>query len=460
MSITSTQPRQFSWAVSSTPANVGPGLYDPTAPHARYHAPIPFGSTARRDLFPGIDPRNTIGPGSYSPTLPARARSSLSNFSLSSERKYWETRDSTPSPADYASLCVWGSCPRPRARALSRPIPPREAFDTQEAAELPGPGAYSPKLAPSSHGTAFSLSRAPQREPLDFTKAPGPADYTIDREIGKPPPGIDTSPMFRSRQGREIFPCAEHDGTMLDHTAWPAEPQSKRPFGGLTKRFLDFTVGETPENVGPGAYSPDTYRRKATHGCTFGSSRASSSASESPGPGYYVDGRPERGASAVISKAPRNDIWAQHDDSPGPGEYHTDESDRLSRRAKMRTGSPAFKDKVVREGLVAREGPGPAAYTMRAQGKKDWVKFPKAPRFKKNRDRSPGPADYVDEREERPLGGLIPQASRFEKKRKSMMTPAPDAYQNGDKCEMIKSSFNVKFDPAQQPYQKFGADAV
>lgn len=459
MSITSTQPRQFSWAVSSTPENVGPGLYDPTAPHGRYHAPIPFGTTARRDTFSSFDHSYSVGPGSYNPSAPARARSSLSNFSLSSERKYWEFRDPTPSPADYSSLCVWGSRPRPRPNPLNRPIPPREAFDTQDSAELPGPGSYSPQLSPNTRGSGFSLSRSPQREPLDFGKAPGPADYSISRDIGKPPPGIDTSPVFRSRQRREIFPRADYDGTMLDHVAWPAEPQSKRPFGGLTKRFMNMTVGETPAGVGPGAYSPETKRRKASRGCTFGAPRSALSASEGPGPGYYVDKRNERGASAVISRAPRTELWVQHEDAPGPGQYHTDESERLSRRAKMRTGSPAFKDKAVREGLVAKEGPGPAAYTTKVAGKKDWVVFPKAPRFGSDGEVSPGPGDYDDAREVHTTGGLIPQASRFSKQKKST-GPGPDSYQNGDKCDMIKPSFNVKFDPAQQPYQKFGADAI
>lgn len=474
MSITSTEARHFSFAVKTTPDNVGPGMYNINVKPQRYRAQIPFGSTTRRDLFPELrEPVTGPGPGDYNPSdLSVRARSASSCFSLGPDRKYFQDEKNTPAPCAYSSLAVWAAPKYVAPMNTRKPVlKDREPFQNATDPALPGPGQYNPQKPEKQHGVAFSASRAPQREPVYFNGIPGPAEYNIDRSLTESSkiPGVKQSAMFRSKDRRDIFPKAQHDATMLNHTAWRAETPTKRPFGGLAKRSVDFVTTETPDTIGPGSYNIVEVPKQRTNHCNFGAdgpSYVAQLAQDNPGPGYYVS-VPKTRNQGLLPRAKKPDLWAADIKyGPSPGQYNITEGSEYERKAQLRIANPAFKDKEERDCLTNKAAnPGPAAYYARVPSRNTAKEFSKAPRFTEKTyvgneqiSDTPAPSQYgFAEKPTKSLGGVMSRASRFGKQKKSSV-PGPDAYQDADKCNMIKQSFNVRFDPKNQPVQKFGLD--
>ncbi|OHT08705.1 hypothetical protein TRFO_04777 [Tritrichomonas foetus] len=454
MSITSFEPRNFSFAMKTTPDNLGPGIYNPDAKFQRYKAPIPFGSTTRRELFPQKDDYS-VGPGDYEPQLQVRSRSANAQFSLSSDRKYFEDNAKNPSPADYAPITVWGQRKYSSKLSYSKPPkyashePPKNSTETP----LPGPGQYDPKVERSKKASLFSLSRAPQREPVYYNGVPGPAAYTIENP--NPNEGKQQSAVFRTKMKREIFNTKDKtDGYMLEHKAWPAVPMTMGPFGGRTKRILNYGPVETPETVGPGAYEPkfQVQKPKINRG-TFGVDHdlLDGIPKSNPGPGYY-GGTTEfqKAPSGAMARAERPDIWNPKI-TPSPGQYEPYETESIQRKSLMKIGNPAFKNKEERDCLTNKQpNPGPAAYAVKvasSQGKK----FPKGPRFTKknyvgtqNMNDAPSPANYTIEPEGKQKHGFVfTKGNRFHQKDQEI--PAPDSYQRPTKDSLVKHSWNVQF---------------
>lgn len=351
-------------------------------------------------------------------------------------------------------------------------IKDREPFQNAADPSLPGPGQYNPQKPEKQHGVAFSASRAPQREPVYFNGIPGPAEYTINRSLTESSkiPGVKASAMFRSKDKRDVFPKAQHDATMLNHTAWRAETPTKRPFGGLAKRNVDFGATETPDTIGPGSYNPQEVSKPCMKHGDFGGdgqSYVASLAQDNPGPGYYVSAPKVKQNQGLLPRANMPELWAadiKH--GPAPGQYNITEGSKYERKAQLRIANPAFKDKGERDCLTNKEAnPGPAAYYARVPSKGTAKEFSRAPRFTEKTyvgneriNDGPAPSQYgFASNPAKPVGGFISHASRFGKQKKSSV-PGPGAYQDADKCNMIKHSYNVMFDPNNQPVQKFGLD--
>jgi hypothetical protein len=72
---------------------------------------------------------------------------------------------------------------------------------------------------------------------------------------------------------------------------------------------------------------------------------------------------------------------------------------------------------------------------------------------------SPAPDSYgyAEVGPVRVSGGYIPVARKYPKWKRSSV-PGPGQYQDVDKCELIRPSFNISFDPEQQVIKKFGLD--
>ena len=460
MSITTFRPRNLTLSTSSTPDNIGPGVYFPEATFSRYRAPIPFGSTTRRELFPEIDERNQVGPGSYEPHLQVRSRSANTNFALSSDRKYFEQKDDNPGPAEHSNLIVWGPTHRMSKSSFSGRIREDErSIIKNERSPVPGPGSYDPKVERSSKAALFSMSRAPQREPVYFNGMPGPANYTINRDG---PKSKDKTPsaVFNSKTKRETFNTKDKaDGYMLEHKAWPAVPISMGPFGGTAKRELNYGNHDTPVNVGPGAYNPKfTPDRPKMKRGDFGVDHdfLDSVTVTNPGPGYYFDSQQKNKiAMGLISKSERPDIFPPSE-FPGPANYDPYETEDISRKSLMKIPNPAFKNKEVRDSLVNKQKiPGPAAYNIKinSKGPSNGHRFPKAPRFSKknyvgsmNINDSPSPANYTIEPEgtkESVRGYSFNKSGRFSSSANN--NPSPDSYNTSKPNPLLKQTFNVNF---------------
>ncbi|KAK8890352.1 hypothetical protein M9Y10_035127 [Tritrichomonas musculus] len=476
MSITSFEPRNFSFAYQSTPKNVGPGAYNPNAKFQKYHAPIPFGSTTRRELFPQKE-EYSVGPGDYDPQLQVRSSSANAYFSLGSDRKYFEDKENNPSPADYSPLNVWGRRKYSSKSSFSRP-PKYEARENpyipEEKKPLPGPGEYTPKVEQSQKAALFSYSKTPQREPVYDDGTPGPADYTIEKDSDRQKP----SAVFKTKMKREIFDTKNHfDSYMLEHKAWPAAPMTKGPFGGTTKRILDFGPVETPDQVGPGAYNPkiSISKPKINRG-DFGVDHEfyDNLPKSNPGPGYYnTDSLSKKNGSsnrkipnAVIPRAPKPDLWNPII-TPSPGQYETYEEENIKRNSILKIKNPAFKDKSERDSLTNKDpNPGPAAYSVKNGSLSNSISrietihkpplnetFSKGARFtsknyvgSQKMNDSPSPANYsvgggISKRAK--SGFSFNKGGRFLEKPEE--GPGPGKYQSSTNDNFGKKTWNVKF---------------
>ncbi|KAH0792904.1 sperm-tail PG-rich repeat-containing 2-like [Histomonas meleagridis] len=422
---------------STTPENVGPGSYDLDVHFKRYRKPIPFGSTTRRELFPNINENSNIDPGTYNPIIPNRSRSAQSIFKSHSKREYFQEYAQNPGPADYSSLCVWGKKhPSMQKRNIS--------FTKKEEEPTPGPGSYSPHLPQNKNAYPFSLSRSPQREVMVYNGIPGPGRYYNESPQHKQ----TESPAFRNKQTRTIFKSEVNDSYMLEHTAWNIESPSNRPFGGLSKR--DFNLGntETDSNVGPGRYSPKEISKPKINRSQFSTDRSTifDVNDSNPGPGYYYDSEPQQpNHGLVIPREKRGELW-NIQRTPSPGQYETNVADEMEKEHKNRIPNPAFKSKEARDCYQISDGPGPKYNIESSNSKKHQTPtFPRSKRFGDDRTDVPSPDSYmVHPNQRKSIGGYITKGKRFAERKKSWV-PSPDAYQNGNKCNLIHQSANVNF---------------
>ena len=447
MSITSKSYRNFTFGQSQTPDNVGPGMYNPNYKHNRYHAPIPFGSTTRRELFPTKEDESNIAPGMYDPVLQPRiTRSSLCSIGKSSDRKYFVDNSNSPGPANYSQLSDWtkGVHKAPKT-AIPEMVDSRVPFDiTPLTNGMPGPGAYNAQsFTESDKGVSFSQSRAPQREPVYDNGIPGPGAYNIKRNEIKNP--SKPSPAFRgSTEERDIFDTKHAlDGYFLEHKAWPAEEPTKRPFGGLVKRELQFIKKDGVP--GPAKYSlPDPFKPKiVSKRSDFGVDRDPYKGypNNYPGPGFYETTK-ETPKGVVIPKQGRTSLW-NIQKGPSPAQYTVNEMDIIETKEKRRIANPAFKSSSKRDAWITKEpGPGPADYPRMPSESKNGFKFSKAKRFKSYDNGVPGPNSYEMPKEKKPAH-QIGRSSVF--KDRIDNTPGPGAY-GVVQCEMYHPSYNVKLD--------------
>jgi len=446
MSITSKRPREFKFDKTSTPENVGPGLYNPKFEHSRFRPNIPFGSTTRRELF-SISNGDEPGPGYYEPKIKKSEHSLPASFALTADRVYFVDYQKNPSPASYSLVKEWGNGEKPFVVGRMKTKIDRDPYPMSNVA-IPGPGEYDSKLPENNNGANFSNSRAPQREPVYDNGIPGPGSYEVDIYESKESP----SPFFRTKQKREVFSNKEKfDSYMLEHTAWRAVTPTNRPFGGLTKRELELGIKDIP---GPGKYNPSSPKNHLK--CKrnqFGTDRQfyPEVNPAMPGPGFYdLDRSSQFSKSGMITQIPRGELW-EIKQTPAPGEYETNIQKSIEEKSKSRIQNHVFKNKEPRETLAdSNETPGPAEYTIPRSMKSSAVPFPKSDRFKPTTyigtlhlNEAPGPAEYSIDRPKHLIGGTIPRSSTVVKKDKRTKHPGPGQY--GEvKCEMYRPSFNTK----------------
>ncbi|EAY05540.1 hypothetical protein TVAG_318950 [Trichomonas vaginalis G3] len=453
MSITTKTSRNFTFAQHTTDENVGPGLYDPKYTHYRYKAPIPFGSTTRRELFPNLEKESNPAPGMYDPNIPILTGSAFAKISKS-DRKYFEDEKKNPGPGAYTIDADWtrGVHKNPKAD-IPENVNTRVPFDDDIVkADLPGPGAYTAQEAKSySIQGSFSYSRAPQREPVVDNGIPGPGQYNIDRKIkisDKP------SPFFRAKDKRDIFgDQVVYDSYMLEHKAWPAAKMTKGPFGGNTKRTIPYiTDNGIP---GPGKYMlPDgMVKKKVSKRGDFGIDRQPYSGYpvNVPGPGYYETSKSTIvHTGGVIPKATKREIW-QRQYGPAPGDYDITFNSQIEQLEKRRIPNPDFKSSIDRDCLVNKEpNPGPAAYGVRNATSSLGIKFGKGKRFGKDDTDVPAPDTYTLPSAKRPSAS-VSRSVRFRDSKS--ITPGPGEY-GVVQCEMYKPSFNKTLD------QKFPSSEI
>jgi hypothetical protein len=256
---------------------------------------------------------------------------------------------------------------------------------------------------------------------------------------------------------------------MLEHAAWPAEQASRRPFGGLARRVLDWgTAGnDTPAGVGPGRYAPGGAARAAAGREGFGGAPRFDAGppADGPGPGFYAGAPEPRGAGPSLQRAERPELWdGIVRITPAPGEYdpHALE-DAAKRAAALRVMHPDFKSREIRDPLANREpNPGAAAYYPKLKNGKA-AKFPKGTRFTPQNfcgpqplDENPAPGQYGAAPDLFRVPGAVITASKMAVKRRGQVsTPGPPDYQDPTKSTFIHPSANVHFDPSRQPIRKY-----
>ena len=461
MSITSLAPRDTNLTKPGTPDTVGPGNYEYrscfTPPKK---SRIPFGSTTRRDVWNIPDGYEGIGPGTYNNDTMKRPPTCLADFKLESRRIYFVDNEQKPGPADHGIVYQWGQqrlrtglSNRPRMRTHNPPPP-------QPKPEQPGPGSYNLMYdsIDMQHACAFSASRSPQREPARYNGVPGPGAYGTIGEVENRPP----SPAFRSKDKRKPFMNPVNDATMQNHVAWMPELFKERPFGGNADRDLNWGAAGR-DSPGPAAHSvvdKKTFKKQVN---PFGSDRVTYPESyiKNPGPGTYEkDEKPvvkSKSKLPSFGKSKRPELWGSNPETPGPSEYDPYSEEQIERSAVVRTPSPAFKDRSKRyEFMVPKQqNPGPGGYFAEKPPKKHVSKFNKDVRFREDNfcgpfsmNDSPSPANYTVETpltRKRIPGGAKMNSSRFEKGPKNRKV-GPGSYGIVG-CEMLKPSFNVKFDP-------------
>lgn len=460
MSITSQAPRNIQFDSKTTPEIVGPGSYEYRAcisPAKRSR--IPFGTTTKRDLWNLPDGEENLGPGSYE-AVQYRSPTCLTNIQFESQRKYFVDNLQGPSPADHSNIQNWvkqrpktGLTNRPKMRALSPPPPPPNPT-------LPGPGAYNllSNEIDTRHVSSFSKSKVPQREPAKYNGVPGPAKYgDIDNYetifASKP-----QSPAFKNREKRNVFTNPVNDGTMPNHIAWMPEIYEGRPFGSNLPRVLDWKSPGS-DSPGPVVYSSQSKRPISKNNVGFGASRVEK-VDTNPGPGFYDTDNETLGKQKnklpTFRKARRQELW-DINITPSPGQYENNLQDKIERCVVIRTASPAFKDRSSRYKFMVPEdpNPGPGGYFANKPEKVHYSKFNKDQRFPKDSyvgkekiNDSPSPANYTVETEttkKRTVGGQKVKAMRFDSGPKNTKV-GPGRYGKVN-CEMIRPSYNVKFDP-------------
>jgi hypothetical protein len=190
-------------------------------------------------------------------------------------------------------------------------------------------------------------------------------------------------------------------------------------------------------------------------------------ASKLPGPGFY-DISQSQASDKQIGSGLRTvrdqNLWGIRQ-TPSPGDYDDALREYVSREALLRIPSPAFKDKSVRRYLGdAQIGPGPGAYRVKsATGTCGGKTFARDPRFTAEKfcgpfkmSDGPSPDTYSTETEltrARIVGGQRARGVRFARE-PGISVVGPGRY-GKLKCDMLKPSYNVMFDPELKKKQTF-----
>ena len=455
MSITSLAIHNFYMGTNSTPRGVGPGSYEINTRNIPTETIFPFSSTTRRELW-NIPDEPNIGPGKYNTN---KSKKIAAKTIPKSPRDYFKDSENVPGPADHGEIKEWGK-KRPATGMTNRPPRyQRECLYVPELIVTPGPGEYNTNVDEHVKCSSFSKSLSPQREMCRYNGVPGPGKYgTLESKIPNGP-----SPAFRSKARGELFPPSEYDATMLNHVAWNVDyDNEKRPFGSNTDRELQFFIPDTP---GPDVYSPRKQKKSVKQDIRpFGTSRELyDKKNDNPGPGYYCEIERKlvtRPSSA--NKAQTPELWANKFITPAAQDYDITRAHFGEKKRKMRTPNPQFKGKPVeRDCLTNKEpNPGPAFYVKTPRKTKQTI--PKRTRFREGEyisgvkmSTNPGPSDYdaAIGKEKKIKGGVIRKNARFDPKDRTPKV-SPASYQE-NKCEMIKPSYNVRFDPALKISSKY-----
>ncbi|KAJ1460418.1 hypothetical protein M885DRAFT_509387 [Pelagophyceae sp. CCMP2097] len=269
-----------------------------------------------------------------------------------------------------------------RVRSVSLKTLPPTPFSAAAAgrARRPGPGSYdAPATAIDAHtGALFTRSR--RNDLLREVTGPGPGAYddarSLDSRGGKMCP-VPSADVFKQRRG------SDRPTPGPDHYAW-VRPSTT---GGRIVSQADRESSESRErrlrtkDPGPGHYGGHAAASRA--GPKMSNARRPSAidlvvarASQIPGPASYVVPPLPRAPAAVKYEQPRG--FREERPSPGPGEY---DAPALSGDSAMSMSGlhPSASYIAVTEAR-ARLTPGPGAYHFAADAGPAGTTFSVAPR--------------------------------------------------------------------------------
>lgn len=488
MSITAFAEPEFTLAVNTTPRNIGPGTYQIDIKSIPQETIFPFSSTVRRELW-NIPDQPNVGPGCYNTSRKEKTKGSTMPKDRHN-RDYFMDYQQSPSPADQAPIKEWGAKVKKKKRSetamRNRPrFYKREVQPQQELQITPGPCDYNTNTEATVRGVSvFSKSRTPQREPAKYNGVPGPGRYgkIENNNIPNRP-----SPAFKSKKRGELFVTPDYDATMKTHVAWDVGENDRRPFGSNTAREFQLGAVDTP--------SPDTYDtagmtsrntktgilsvKSPNNGITpigknvkqmrgaFGTSRNfyDYAMNENPGPGYYGELKPtvSKTRPSSANKAQLKDLWTSDFITPSAPDYDITRTGFEEEKVKLRTPSPQFKGEPVLRDCLTNHDPNPGpAYYVKVQSSRRKNTIPKRARYREGEfisgvkmNKNPSPADYDWQKgkESKTTGGFIRKNARFDPKDRTPKV-TPTSYQNG-KSDLIKPSYNVRFDSALKVSSKY-----
>lgn len=254
--------RKFgSYGTSSN--NPGPADYQP-APTAK--SSPSYTLTPRRDLN-SVHDKDCPGPGAHNLANTTGAHAQKCVFTK--EERLESPHKDGPGPTTYNIQKDVQAGPKWSLGTAPRHM--KVHIDT------PGPGSYM--CASSMSGPKFSA--APRRDKVrrGIEDVPGPVTYTIESSIGKGPGCTMRSRFMDTCERRIDQPGPGHYSQQL---------KSSTPRYGFGTQMRDEAYRDRQRLPGPGAYSPDDYRKKHIPTCKFGSSeRTTFKNLDCPGPGSY-----------------------------------------------------------------------------------------------------------------------------------------------------------------------------
>lgn len=352
----------------TTPAQLGPGVYETSPPmgnHAQQKAP--FGTRTSRDQLL-LNHTDAPPPGTYNPKLESLAVTVTSTMKSNSNRDIFHP-SSNPGPADYELTTKPKIQPLNRMKKLPTPKLP-SGYVGQDVAcfkdvngelvpvkierrkpEELGPGTYDPHPS-ASLALMKNLDRWVERRVFPQSESfPGPGAYSVEEKDHK-------IPMKIGGIGRRAVKPRDDPDEYLGLVTWTeGAMETNAVFKGRDERIAFVPNTLTP---GPGAYPrAQEVRRSAGDGFGVKAERKTFvPLNNNPGPGTYnVKNQPwVKGSHTTTAKAIDRDPPER---APGPGHY------RLVRSWGSEGITSVFTSKARRTDYRGNGVPGPGHYVPR-----------------------------------------------------------------------------------------------
>ncbi|OHS98406.1 hypothetical protein TRFO_35230 [Tritrichomonas foetus] len=464
--------RDFSFAKSNTPEQVGPGSYnvETSSPRSARSPSACFKRNdvgASRDIFQ-VTSIVTPSPADYDQPFLNTRLACTSSFQSKTKRNLFNLQNN-PGPCEYGEVHDWKpENSKKRARMASsyrqKPISGNVGQDVLgyelkddgsvrvvkklfHGPEWVGPGSYSPQNQSSSR--VHSLNECYRHcELWDENDNPGPGKYSPLESDKKYMRRISDKP-----KSDEVIP---HKSEGLSQVEWGPHLEKGRNsqnsiFKSKTTRKLYPEVEETPS---PAAYRVESSRKSGTSmsNAAFGqrSPRFDDKTEISPGPGQYESKKMAWGkkGSSLVRRAV--DKYDPSSESPGPGAYSPKQGNSFNKRKKDSRPTSSFASQSKRGWENSTCSPGPGAYNVgRRSESANRKKTIHASRFKETNNfmynpymDNPSPADYQHIEKVSKRGRSISRSDRFDNRVND--TPGPGSYEIVH-SSMLKKSNHIDF---------------